>query len=215
MISTNCLSVYNSSVRWLMWKRRELWYRIMWRENWVLDIIHPISDLWHHLQHHGIRMLAPPAASNKQLLWTLSITSFYCISRILTMKLPSVLLLLPTLLLPLRAFQPTVGTPIRTQAAKLVSMNFFPDNFARAEYCATHSGACSLEELEVLADGRLRRYVALSQTSCSLYRYVPHCWYDLILCAFPRAPHRTKQIPAQWWWWVAGKRRLRRYEEGV
>jgi hypothetical protein len=106
---------------------------------------------------------------------TLSITSFYCISRILTMKLPSVLLLLPTLLLPLRAFQPTVGTPIRTQAAKLVSMNFFPDNFARAEYCATHSGACSLEELEVLADGRLRRYVALSQTSCSLYRYVPHC----------------------------------------
>lgn len=46
-----------------------------------------------------------------------------------------------------------VHTPdIRIQTTKL---HFFPDKFVRAEYCATHDGACSLEELEELAEGRL------------------------------------------------------------
>ncbi|KAL7434216.1 hypothetical protein ACHAXH_002379 [Discostella pseudostelligera] len=67
------------------------------------------------------------------------------------MKWLSVLPLL-NYLSPLLAFQPSVVSPVRTQMANIVAMNFFPDNFARAEYCATHSGACSLEELEELAE---------------------------------------------------------------
>lgn len=66
------------------------------------------------------------------------------------MKMISVLLLLPTSLL---AFQLT-AVPIRTQMAKVVVMNYLPDKFARAEYCATHNGACSLEELEELVEGK-------------------------------------------------------------
>lgn len=93
------------------------------------------------------------SASNKVISYSL-ITSSTTPSNHNIMKWLSVLPLL-NYLSPLLAFQPSVVSPVRTQMAKIVAMNFFPDNFARAEYCATHSGACSLEELEELAEGRL------------------------------------------------------------
>ncbi len=32
-------------------------------------------------------------------------------------------------------------------------LNFYPENFERAEKCATHYGSCNLEEMEKLANG--------------------------------------------------------------
>lgn len=39
-------------------------------------------------------------------------------------------------------------------------LNFYPENFERAEKCATHYGICDLEEIEKLANGK--RYVHVS-----------------------------------------------------
>ena len=65
------------------------------------------------------------------------------------MKWLSILSILPASAL---AFQ-AVSTPIRVQRTSVVTANYFPDKFARAEECATHYGTCSVDELENLANG--------------------------------------------------------------
>ena len=63
------------------------------------------------------------------------------------MKWLSILAILPTAL----AFQQHVK-PIIHQ--KTSALNFFPEQFSRAEECATHYDSCNIDELEDLANGK-------------------------------------------------------------
>lgn len=51
------------------------------------------------------------------------------------------------------AFQHSAA-PIRTQRAVIMAAHRLPEQFARAEQCATHYGTCDVTELEELATGR-------------------------------------------------------------
>ena len=62
------------------------------------------------------------------------------------MKWLSILAILPTAL----AFQQHVK-PIHQKTSAL---NFFPEQFSRAEECATHYDSCNIDELEDLANGK-------------------------------------------------------------
>ena len=65
------------------------------------------------------------------------------------MKWLSFLLILPVA----AAFNQVVTIIHHNRHKSGTDLNFFPDNFARAEECATHSDSCTLEELDELTNG--------------------------------------------------------------
>ena len=69
------------------------------------------------------------------------------------MKWLSILAILPTAL----AFQQHVK-PIHQKTSAL---NFFPEQFSRAEECATHYDSCNIDELEDLANGKSTNLVQI------------------------------------------------------
>lgn len=80
-------------------------------------------------------------------------------------------------------------------------LNFYPENFERAEKCATHYGICDLEEIEKLANGKW--YVSVihedlnSDIALPIFHFPMHsqsinpldfCWYHRI----QKQPHFTE-----------------------
>ena len=63
------------------------------------------------------------------------------------------------------AFQQAVIAPSHHHKTAL---HFFPDNFERAQECATHLGTCHLEEMEKLADGMCNAHESV-MSSLHLY----------------------------------------------
>ena len=101
------------------------------------------------------------------------------------MKWLSILAILPTAL----AFQQHVK-PIIHQ--KTSALNFFPEQFSRAEECATHYDSCNIDELEDLANGKSNQPCTSNNVSRVLSLYWP-LYVLMISFQLPTYTHSPKQ----------------------
>ena len=90
------------------------------------------------------------------------------------MKWLSILAILPTAL----AFQQHVK-PIHQKTSAL---NFFPEQFSRAEECATHYDSCNIDELEDLANGKSNQPCSNNVSRVFLSLYWPNWLTIYIIC---------------------------------
>ena len=103
------------------------------------------------------------------------------------MKWLSILAILPTAL----AFQQHVK-PIHQKTSAL---NFFPEQFSRAEECATHYDSCNIDELEDLANGKSNRPCAnnVSRVFLSTTDDFISTYFNLIPGTLPKIELETFQ----------------------
>jgi hypothetical protein len=69
------------------------------------------------------------------------------------------------------AFQQQVGIMQSFHLHRTTVLHTLPNNFERAQHCATHYGSCSLEEMEELASGTLKK--SISSLLRSHHNYAP------------------------------------------
>ena len=106
------------------------------------------------------------------------------------MKWLSILAILPTAL----AFQQHVK-PIHQKTSAL---NFFPEQFSRAEECATHYDSCNIDEFEDLANGKSNQPCTNNVSRVFkfiLTQLIDHILYALLMISFqlPTYTHSPKQ----------------------
>lgn len=65
-------------------------------------------------------------------------------------------------------------------------LRFYPENFNRAEVCATHYGTCDVDEMEKLADGTCRRLGA----RCSIANASDVCIDTALISSFSFISHQ-------------------------